>query len=88
MSIAEPPVRRPLTRRQREVLRLVAQGLTNREIGTALGIGEDTVRQHVEAIRVRLGLVGETRVALAWEWLRISLGRWYWHSALGAAGPT
>jgi RNA polymerase sigma factor (sigma-70 family) len=42
---------RDLTPRQTQVLRLVALGMTNRQIGEALGITENTVRTHVERIR-------------------------------------
>ena len=37
----------PLTQRQTEVLRLVADGLTNRQIGRHLGLSEGTVRTHL-----------------------------------------
>jgi DNA-binding CsgD family transcriptional regulator len=45
-----------LTDRQIEVLRLVAQGRTDREIAAALVISEHTVARHVSNIRVRLGV--------------------------------
>jgi DNA-binding NarL/FixJ family response regulator len=44
----------PLTTRQREVLELVAQGMTNREIAQALHISPDTVKYHVSHILERL----------------------------------
>src|SRR3954468_15883835 len=54
-----PPTRRPaapsLTPRQREVAELVAQGLTNRQIGDRLVITERSAESHVERIRLRLG---------------------------------
>src|SRR2546430_10338226 len=43
--------RRPLTRRQREVLRLVAAGKTNDEIEAALGISPRTVDTHRTRLR-------------------------------------
>jgi DNA-binding CsgD family transcriptional regulator len=43
-----------LTRRQRELLRLVADGYTNAQIGRRLGISEGTVRKHLENIFARL----------------------------------
>jgi DNA-binding NarL/FixJ family response regulator len=44
-----------LTEREREVLRLVADGLQNKQIGRALGISERTVKYHLTAILTRLG---------------------------------
>jgi DNA-binding CsgD family transcriptional regulator/sugar lactone lactonase YvrE len=52
-----------LTRREREVAILVAQGLTNREIATRLFISERTAESHVEQIRGKLGV--HTRVQIA-----------------------
>lgn len=45
-----------LTARQRELLRLVAEGLTNRQIGRELGVSEGTVRKHLENVYARLGV--------------------------------
>jgi DNA-binding CsgD family transcriptional regulator len=45
-----------LTAREIEVLRLVAQGATNRSIGTALGLSERTVDRHVSNIFAKLGV--------------------------------
>jgi DNA-binding CsgD family transcriptional regulator len=45
-----------LTAREREVLRLVAAGHTNREIATALGISEHTVARHLQNIFAKLTL--------------------------------
>jgi DNA-binding NarL/FixJ family response regulator len=44
-----------LSRREREVLRLLAEGLTAREIGTRLGISTRTVEGHVAKILAKLG---------------------------------
>lgn len=49
-----------LTPREREVLALVAQGLTNRKIATRLGVSEHTVHRHVANIFTRLGLSSRT----------------------------
>jgi DNA-binding CsgD family transcriptional regulator len=44
-----------LTRRQCEVLSLVARGMTNARIGRELGITEESVKRHVRALRLVLG---------------------------------
>jgi DNA-binding CsgD family transcriptional regulator len=52
-----------LTRRQAEVLYWVAEGKTDGEIGTILGVSVRTVQKHVEHILTKLGV--ETRTAAA-----------------------
>jgi non-specific serine/threonine protein kinase len=54
-----------LTKRQLVVARLVAEGLTNREIATRLYISERTAEGHVEQIRNKLGFSSRSQVA-AW----------------------
>ena len=44
-----------LTRRQREVLELYAEGLSDLEIGGRLGVAASTVRSHIASICNRLG---------------------------------
>lgn len=58
------PALRLLTRRQLEVVRLIAQGKPNAEIATTLGMSENTVRIHVSAILKTLGLANRTQAAL------------------------
>jgi NarL family two-component system response regulator LiaR len=59
-----PPDAEPLTEREVEVLRLVAQGLSNEEIGARLFIAERTVRTHVSNILGKLHLANRTQAAL------------------------
>jgi DNA-binding CsgD family transcriptional regulator/sugar lactone lactonase YvrE len=54
-----------LSRREREVAELVAQGLTNREIAQRLFISERTAEGHVQSIRNKLGFTSRTQIA-AW----------------------
>jgi DNA-binding NarL/FixJ family response regulator len=53
-----------LTARETEVLRLLAQGMSNKEIGAALVIGEKTVKTHVSSILSKLGVPSRTQAAL------------------------
>jgi DNA-binding CsgD family transcriptional regulator len=55
-----------LTHRQRQVAALVADGLTNRQIGQRLGIEERSAEGHVERIRVRLGVRSRAQIAAWW----------------------
>jgi two-component system NarL family response regulator len=53
-----------LTRRETEVARLVAQGLTNGEIAMRLGIVEKAAQAHVAAVMAKLGARDRTQAAL------------------------
>jgi NarL family two-component system response regulator LiaR len=59
-----PPSPDPLTEREVDVLRLVAQGLSNQEIGERLFIAERTVRTHVSNILGKLHLANRTQATL------------------------
>ncbi|QMU73410.1 response regulator transcription factor [Streptacidiphilus sp. P02-A3a] len=53
-----------LTRRQREVLLLIAEGASNRQIAETLVVSERTARTHVSDILARLGLASRTQAAM------------------------
>jgi NarL family two-component system response regulator LiaR len=59
-----PPTDDPLTEREVEVLRLVAQGLSNQAIADKLVLSEGTVRIHISNILGKLHLANRTQAAL------------------------
>ena len=66
--LREGPRRDPrlstLTDQERRVLDLVAEGLTNRQIGTRLGLAEKTVKNYVSSLLAKLGLASRTQAAI------------------------
>src|SRR5512141_914976 len=66
-QIAEPPepsLLEALTEREREVLRLIAQGKSNKEISATLHLTEGTVKGYVSAILSKLEVADRTQAAL------------------------
>lgn len=53
-----------LTEREREVLRLIAEGKANKEISFVLDVSESTVKTHVAALIAKLGATSRTEAAL------------------------
>jgi DNA-binding CsgD family transcriptional regulator len=68
-AVTDPPPadRWPLTPREREVMRWLAAGKTDRDIGAILGISPRTVHKHLQRIYTKLGV--ETRTAAVSRWL-------------------
>lgn len=64
-SLAERPPQSELSPRELEVLALIADGLSNREIGQKLGIAEATVKWHVNIILSRLNVADRTEAIVA-----------------------
>ncbi|BAU05378.1 response regulator [Fischerella sp. NIES-3754] len=63
-SLSPPPSLAELTPREKEVLRLIATGATNKEIAQQLYISEGTVKNHVTNILNRLNLRDRTQAAI------------------------
>ena len=55
---------RALTDRQRQVLWLLSEGKSNREVGAALFVSEGTIKNHVTQILQALGVRDRTRLAI------------------------
>lgn len=65
----QAPLDRELTDRESEVLRLVARGLSNKEIAEELFVTEGTIKNHVSSICQKLGARDRTQVAVfAWQY--------------------
>jgi DNA-binding NarL/FixJ family response regulator len=75
-SPTQPDEVGPLTERQLQVIAFVARGLTNRQVGEALGISERTVRNHMRTILRKLDANDRTHavvLAIGNEWIAIPI---------------
>lgn len=64
-SESEPLEQGPLSERELEVLGLLSKGLANKQIATALGISEHTVKFHVSSIYQKLNVTNRTEAVRA-----------------------
>lgn len=64
IDIGEPPERPTLSPREREIVRHIARGASNKEIARALEIAETTVKIHVQHILRKLGLSSRVQAAV------------------------
>ncbi|MCU0227918.1 MAG: response regulator transcription factor [Bryobacterales bacterium] len=62
--LSERLLHEPLTPRETEIVALIAQGYSNREISQEIGASEGTVRIHVSHILAKLGVTDRTQAAL------------------------
>ena len=61
---SEPEALRQLTPQERRILELVAEGLTNRQIGERLFLAEKTVKNYMSVVLAKLGLESRTQAAV------------------------
>jgi two-component system nitrate/nitrite response regulator NarL len=54
----------PLTTRERQIVRVMAEGLTNKEIAQRLRLAEGTVKVHLHRIYRKLGIANRTALAV------------------------
>lgn len=69
VEVATERALQPFTARERDVLLLIAAGLSNAEVAQRLGVSEKTVKRHVGAIMAKLG-VDNCVQAARWAWER------------------
>lgn len=70
------PAAHPLTERELDIVRLVARGLTNAEIGAELFVSAGTAKTHIANVMAKLGLRN-----------RVSVAAWAWENGLVRPGP-
>ena len=63
-GVADARAHGDLTARERDVLRLVVEGLANKQIAQRLGIGEKTIKTHVSRVLAKLGVEDRTQAAV------------------------
>ena len=58
-----------ITERQRQVIELIAQGMSNDEVGLQLGISPRTAKAHCDALRQKLGVPRRRQIPVAFRLL-------------------
>lgn len=58
-----------ITRRQREVVELIAAGCSNEEVGERLGISPRTAKAHCDVLRQKLGVTRRRQIPVAYRTL-------------------
>lgn len=66
LTMAENPALQQLTQREKDIARLVAQGLTNKEIAAQLFLSEGTVRNNIVVIMEKLRVTNRTQLGMAY----------------------
>ena len=64
LTATENPALKRLTPRERDIARLIAQGLSNKDIASRLFIGEKTVRNNITVIMEKLGVSNRTQLGV------------------------
>ena len=64
LSKVRPPQIDPLTRRERQIVGVMAEGLTNKEVAQRLRLAEGTVKVHLHRIYRKLGIANRTTLAI------------------------
>ena len=67
VSLDKEPSKNSLTPREREVMDLVGEGLSNKHIGLRLDLQEKTVKHHMTQILLKLGVTNRTEAAIKWR---------------------
>jgi DNA-binding NarL/FixJ family response regulator len=65
-----------LTPRQTDVVALLLQGLSNKEIARELNLSVETVKEHVAAVLRTLNVTSRARAVMAVQWHHGSLADW------------
>jgi DNA-binding CsgD family transcriptional regulator len=59
---------KPLTPRQNEIVNYLRSGMTNKQIGKALGVSPETVKTHIRHIIMRTGLKNRLQICMSTGW--------------------